>query len=485
MMFKTPDYEYRRRLTRSLCTALMLVGLTSCADPSGIQPQSQLRDAHALGLTTPAAPESEQISTTWWRSFGDETLNRLVEQALHDNPSLKIAQARLSAAQAVGDVAASSLLPQVGARLDLTQQRYTANGMIPPPLAGAISDSGTLQIAANWELDFFGKNRAALDAALGRVRASQADSSAARVLLASQVARSYFQLSRVNAQQAVAQQSLQQAQAMLGVQQQRFEAGLDALPALRQSMARVAEARVYMEALQEQGELLQNTLAALLGQGKLAHRIEPTALESIAPIPVPANLSADLLGRRADISAARWRVQAASDGARYARQQFYPNVNLTAFAGFSSIGLDQLLHAGSQQWGISPALSLPVFDAGRLRAGLRTQVAELDASVQSYNLAVIGAVHEAADQLASVQAIERQQAQQHAASLAVQDAYAALDRRYQAGLLDRISLLRAQTDVLAQRRLHLDLMARALDARVALIHALGGGYSETSTDPTP
>lgn len=485
MILKIPELQQSGVTARAVLVALAAASLAGCADPSGIHPQARLRDAASLGLTPVAdatAPAASVVTGSWWRAFGDDTLNRLVDQALQDNPSLKVAQARLAAAQAGADVSAAALQPQVGARADLTHQRYTANGAIPPPLAGAVSDSGTLQATASWELDFFGKNRAALDAALGRAKASQADWLAARELLASQVARTYFQLARLNAQRQIAQQALELAQAVQTVQQQRFDAGLDAQADWRQSAARVAEARVQLESLQEQGSLLQNALAALLGQGRLSQIVEPRALAAIEPLALSPQLPADLLGRRADIAAARWRVQAASDSARLARQQFYPNVNLMAFAGFNSIGLDQLLNAGSRQWGISPAVSLPVFDAGRLRAGLRGQVAELDAAVESYNQTVIGAVREVADQLASVQAIERQQAAQQAAAQAVQDADDLTRRRFQAGLLTKLSVLRADAEVLAQRRLQLDLRARALDARVALIHALGGGFSETQTD---
>ena len=490
MTFNIPESSAWRDRPRLLLVALVAAGLVACADPSGISPRAQMRDAASLGLPTGSAPAeaakaAPSIDTRWWRSFNDEALNRLVEQALRDNPSLKVAQARLAAAQAGVEASDAARQPQVGARLDATHQRYTANGAVPPPLAGSIRDSGTVQATASWELDFFGKHRAALDAALGRAKAGEADLQAARVLLASQVARSYFQLARLQAQHEVAQQALAQAQAMLALQQKRSDAGLDSPLELRQSEARVPEARLQLEGLQEQISLTHHALAALLGQGRRQQAFEPTPLEAIQPVAVSAVMPVDLLGHRADIAAARWRVHAATESARNARLQFYPNVNLAAFAGFSSIGLEQLLNAGSQQWGISPAVNLPLFDAGRLRAGLRDKTAELDAAVESYNLAVIGAVREVADQLASVRAIDRQQSQQLASAQAVQAAYDALDRRFQAGLLGRMSVLRAQSDVLAQRRLQLDLMARALDARVALIHALGGGFSETNTQPMP
>jgi NodT family efflux transporter outer membrane factor (OMF) lipoprotein len=197
---------------------------------------------------------------------------------------------------------------------------------------------------------------------------------------------------------------------------------------------------------------------------------------------VATQVPSDLLGRRADIAAARWRVEAATQDVSNARSQFYPNINLVAFAGFSSIGLDRLLGAGSEQWGVGPALRLPLFDGGRLRANLRGKATDLDAAIESYNAAVIEAVRDVADQLASAQSINRQQTQQRAAQVAAESAYAIATQRHEAGLSNMLSVLTAETAVLSQRRMAVDLAARALDIQVALMRALGGGYhAELST----
>jgi NodT family efflux transporter outer membrane factor (OMF) lipoprotein len=191
-------------------------------------------------------------------------------------------------------------------------------------------------------------------------------------------------------------------------------------------------------------------------------------------------LPSDLLGRRADIAAARWRVEAATQDVSSARSQFYPNINLVAFAGFSSIGLDRLWGAGSEQWGFGPALRLPLFDGGRLRANLRGKAADLDAAIESYNAAVIDALRDVADQLASQQALARQQAEQRAAQTFAENAYAIALQRHEAGLVNRLGVLSAQTAVLNQQRQGVDLAARALDNQVALLRALGGGYQGDS-----
>jgi NodT family efflux transporter outer membrane factor (OMF) lipoprotein len=461
-------------------TLVLALSLSACANLAGITPQSSPRDAASLGLGAgPADQNVASIDADWWRAFGDDSLNRLIAQALASSPSLKLAQARLARAQAATGVADAASLPQVNAGLDATRQLFTQNGLIPPPLAGTIRETGTLQLSASWELDFFGKNRAALDAALGTAKAAQADAQAARVLLASQVARSYVQLARLNDQVTVARRMLAQREATLRLVRDRVDAGLDTRLELRQSEGGLPEARQQIVALQEQLALTRNALAALVGQPDSGQALGSPTLSTIRNLAFSPLIPADLLGRRADIVAARWRVEASTQDVLYARTQFYPNVNLVAFAGFSSIGLDRLLESGSQQWGVGPALRLPVFEGGRLRANLRGKTAELDAAVESYNASVIEAVHEVADQVASAQSITQQQTEQQAAQAAAESAYEIAVQRYQAGLGNYLQVLAAETPVLQQRRQALDLQARALDTQVALIRALGGGYGNS------
>ena len=461
---------------------LMATGISGCADMSGIRPKAELRDAPSLGLDAGAgAPSTASVSSQWWREFGDESLNQLMAQALQASPSLKLAEARLARAHAVTEVSDAATLPQITGQLDATRQRYTANGAVPPPLAGTILNSGTAQLSASWELDFFGKNRAALDAALGSANAAEADAQAARVLLASNVARTYFQLVRLNEQSQVARRTLAQREETLKLVQDRVRAGLDTRLELNQSEGGLPEARLQLEVLQEQMALARNALAALVGQPNRAVARDLPALAAIKNVACAPVIPADLLGRRADIAAARWRVEASGKDVVNAKTQFYPNINLVAFAGFSSIGLSRLLDAGSQQWGVGPALRLPIFDAGRLRANLRGKTADLDAAVESYNAAVIDAVRDVADQVASTQAIARQQTEQRAAQRAAESAYDIAVQRYKAGLSTYLNVLAAETSVLNQRRGAVDLAARALDTQVALMRALGGGYQSAST----
>ncbi len=465
-----------RHCERSAAIAMAVVlSLAACAAPGSAGSQATLRDASSLGLSSDAGA-TVAVTEAWWREFGDAQLDSLIDSALAGNPSLRIAQARLARAQAGADITRAASGPQLNAGLDATRQRFTATGMIPPPLAGNIYETGTAQFSGSWELDFFGKNRAALQAALGNVRAVQADAAAARTLLASNLARSYFQLVRLNEQLGIARRVLAQREQTLQLVQQRFQAGLDTRLEVRQSEGTVPEARQQIEALQEQIQLVEHTLSALAGQPAQDLKLVVPALASLKSAALASTVPSDLLGRRADVAAARWRVEAALQDVSSARSQFYPSINLVAFAGASSIGLDRLFGAGSEQWGLGPALRLPLFDGGRLRANLRGRAADLDLAIESYNAAVIDALREVTDALASAQSIARQQAEQRAVQASAENAYAIAVQRHEAGLTPRLLVLGAETAVLNQRRLAVDLAARALDNQVALMRALGGGY---------
>jgi NodT family efflux transporter outer membrane factor (OMF) lipoprotein len=470
------------RRTPVVAAALLMVALAGCADMAGIDSHAKLRDASALGIAADAnAAVVPSVESQWWRAFGDAQLNTLIDQAVDGNPNLQVARARLARAQASADIAESALKPKVNGELNLNRQKFNSNYIYPAPLGGSTQNIGLLQLGASWELDFFGKNRTALDAAIGSANAAAADADAARVLLASNVARSYFQWARLNEQLGVAKRTLAQRDETLKLVRDRVSAGLDTRLELRQSEGGLPEARQQIEALNEQIALQQHALDALVGRPNVSASLKAPMLEAVKPIALQANIPADLLGRRADIAAARWRVEAATSDVANAKTQFYPNVNLTAFVGFQSLGFGKLLKSGSEQWGVGPAIHLPIFEGGQLRANLRGKAADLDAAIESYNATVLDAVRDAADQVSSAQSIARQQAEQRDAQTAAEGAYDIAVQRYRAGLGNYLNVLTAETAVLAQRRLAVDLAARALDTQVGLARALGGGWQPPTT----
>ena len=464
------------RMLTTLVIALgstVLLTLAGCASSSGIAPSATLVDPARAGVS--AAPAAA-LSPDWWQGFGDPALSSLIDQAVAGSPSLRVVEARVARAAANAGIASAADGPQLGLGFDATRQRYTENGIYPPPLAGSTRNSATLQLNGSWELDLFGRNRAALDAAIGAQRAAEADAAAARIVLAVNVARNYVQLARLIEQREVLQRSLTQRDQVLGLIRQRVSAGLDTTAELYLGEGALPETRQQIEAVDEQMALTRHAIAALAA-------LPPDAADALAPrltavraVPLPEQVPADLLGRRADIVAARWRVEAATGDVAAAKAQFYPNINLVAFVGLSTLGLDRLLQAGSTQYGFGPAIRLPIFDSGRLRANLSGRTADLDAAIASYNGSVVDAVHDVADQISSTRSLERQLREQADAVASAERAYDVATQRYRAGLATYLTVLSAETNVLTQRRLGVDIRARTLDTQMLLVRALGGGY---------
>ena len=475
-----PEHSARPRRARrqgmAVASAAALLVLAGCADMGVASAPARLREATEVGLTTAGATSVAAVDAQWWQGFGDAQLNGLVAQALQGSPNLKMAQARLAKAQSAVGVVRATELPQLKGDAQSNRSLYSENYIYPSPLGGSIQNTGLLQLGAGWEIDFFGKNHDALEAALGNARAAQAEAEAARVLLAGNVARGYVQWARLAAQRDVAQRTLAQREETLRLVRDRVSAGLDTRLELRQSEGGLPEARQQIEALDEQIAIARHALDALTAQPGTAASLKAPSLAGLRPMVLQPTLPADLLGRRADIAAARWRAEAATHDVDYARKQFYPNVNLNAFVNVQSLGFDQLLKSGSLQWGVGPAISLPIFEGGRLRANLQGKAADRDAAIEGYNAAVLDAVRDVADSISSLQSIARQQAQQRDAQAAAEGAYQIATQRYGAGLGNYLNVLAAETAVLARRRQAVDLAARALDTQVALARALGGGW---------
>jgi len=483
MIHLLPEGALRRTTAvAAAVTAVAAVALAGCADMGSMSSPAKMRDADSLGLTAPASTQaaaavaSPKIDSQWWLAFGDPQLNALVDQALEGNPNLQVARSRLARAQAAVSVAESTDKPHVDGALDLTRQKFSGNYIYPAPLGGSVQPSGNLQLNAGWEIDFFGKNRTALESAIGSANAAAADADAARVLLASNVARGYIQWARLHDRLAVAERTLAQREELFKLVRDRVSAGLDTRLQLKQSEASIPEARQEIEALNEQIAISQHALDALVAKPSATQALAAPSLEGLKPIALQSAIPADLLGLRADIAAARFRVESASSDVKNAKTQFYPNVNLVAFAGFQSIGFGNLLKADSQQWGVGPAIRLPIFEGGRLRANLRGKAADLDSAIDTYNSAVLDAVRDVADQITSVQSVARQRVQQREGQDAAEAAYDIAVQRYSAGLGNYLDVLSAEVTVLGQRRENVDLAARAYDTQVGLIRALGGGW---------
>ncbi len=460
--------------------ALATLTLGGCANFNDILPLSRLLGQEATVHSASASASDDQSAlwpqARWWETFADPQLNALIDEALANSPNLRLAQARVRQAEALAGVSDAARYPALDGNASSTRQRYSENSLIPPPLAGTTQTDNRLALNLTYDLDFWGRHEAEYRAALGEAKASQVDAQAARLLLAANLTRAYVQLDRAYRLQALAEDTRRQREETLKLVAGRVAVGLDSAVELKQAEAAVAAARGDKEAAAEQIALYGHQIAALLGATPdRAASLKSPALGATASAALPATLPADLLGHRPDVVAQRWRVEALTGRIDAAKAQFYPNINLMAFVGTQALGFDHLFDSGSRALGFGPAISLPLFDAGRLRSNLKAKTADYDAGVEQYNLLVREAARDVADQITSLNAIARQQKEQDAALAGFQEAWRLARLRYDKGLTNYLTVLAAEGQWLAQRRIEVDLKTRQLDTRVGLIRALGGG----------
>ena len=473
------------RHARHAAGALALTMLAACASTAGLHTHATALDADRLevsrSLSTTALSAEAWPKEAWWKEFGDPQLDELIEAALDGQPSLGVAEARVRQAQAFAGVAGAALYPQVNASLKSTRQRFSEHGTVPPPIAGTWQDINEMSLGLHYELDFWGKNRAAVDAALDRAHAAEVGLHAAQLMLTTSLARTYLRLDLAYAQRDLAEDTLKLRQQTLELTRRRVVAQIDSQLELTQAEAALPAVRERIAAIDESIALLDNQLAALQGKGPDAGLlIKRPQLAGVGPVAVPANLPAELIGRRPDVVANRWLVEAASQDIKVARARFYPDISLNALVGLQRLGFDNFLDAGSRVLGVGPAISLPIFDGGRLRGNLGVHQADYDAAVEHYNATVIAAVHDVVDQLVSLRWLQQRVHEQDEALRLSQHAYDLARARYRSGLANYLQVLSAEGQVLAEKRRVLESQSRQRELRLNLIRALGGGYRPAS-----
>jgi len=464
----------------ALLVPVAAVALAACVDRGGWKPAPQLAPQNLTATQVLAQTKVDASSwpaDDWWRRFGDPQLDALVDEALAGSPSLQVAEARLRAAQGRAITARAALAPTGTLDASVNRQRFPENGLYPPPFGGNFWTQGQATLDFSYDLDFWGHNRALAAAARSGVAAAEADRAAARLALAVAVVQAYIQLDLQYALLDVTNDNLKQQQSILDLTRQRVTAGLENTARVKQSEGTVALTRAGVAFVQANIDLARNQLADLVAAGPdRGQQLTRPKLAAPSGFALPSVLPADLLGRRPDIVAARELVESAGHGVKAAEAEFYPNVNLTAFAGFQSLGLTQLFDWSDRVGGIGGALSLPVFNRAALRGGLYTSQAQVDQSVAQYNQTLLDAIRQVADVVASWRALELESGEQQSALEDAQRSYELTTDRYRAGLDNYLSVLSAQNQVLLAQGLGAELQARRLSYSVDLVRALGGGY---------
>lgn len=424
----------------------------------------------------------------WWRSYQDPTLDQLIDLGLASAPTLQTAHARFDAARESVRLAGAASGAQVGLASDLNRQRLSDNGVFPPQLLGFhwynLADLG-LQV--NYTFDWWGKQRATIAAAVDQAHAAQADRIAAELVLASSIADTYFGWQSDQQRLALARENLASAKRVGVIARDRLRADLETADIVHHSDLGVAADREHIAMLEGSARLRIVALASLCGRAE-------TELPALQARPLPAVLTAmpdnvrlDLISRRADITASRWRIEAMRQNVKSARAQFFPDISINALAGVSAIDVGKLLEWGSRVPQAGVALHLPIFDSGSLDAQYHGTLAQLHSAIATYDQTLVDAAREVATQLATRDQIVAQRAQRLLEVDAAEHLRSSAAAQVRQGLTDaRIELNAAQV-LLEQRDALSQLDAQALSADIGLQRALGGGYEgsqEFSNSPS-
>ena len=427
-----------------------------------------------LGLSAARAPIADP---QWWTTYQDPQLDRLLREALNDSPTLAQSLARVRKAEAEAAVVHADSWPSIAYDANETRERFSAYDPIPRPYGGSPRWDGRQVFNLSWDLDFWGRQAALVRQANTLSDAAAFDSAGAKLAIAGAVVRSYLELDRAYALIDIAQRTEQQRLDTLAITQRRLKAGLDTTIELRQAEGAVADVRVDLTQVQAARDRAIHLLAALSGQGATAHdKIERPQLRTDAALVLPTSLPFDLLARRPDVLAAHSRIVSARGGLSAAKAAFYPDIDLLAFAGTSAIGFDNLFRGSARTYGLGSALHLPVFDAGKLRALYRSNAADVDLAVSTYNQTVLDAVQQTADQISDIAELDSGIQQQQRSLDAAEEAFRLAAERYRAGLTTYLTVLTTETEVLAARRQRVELLSARNIARVTLLIDVGGDF---------
>ena len=475
------------RTMKAGLSAILVAVLSACANYAGIHSDQKMAQPQQFNTTQSLPGESGHWpAADWADQFGDAQLKALLEEALKGSPTIAQARARIAGAQAYADTAKASTMPRVDANYSVTRQQLSGTADVPPPYAGSWQTQNSALLTASYDLDLWGKNRETLKAAVSRVQASEADVEVVKLTLTTALARAYNQLARLYVLHDIAQQEVERREQIDRITAGRIANGLDTQVERKTVLANLATARAALAELDGSILTTRYQLAALMGVGPdRGLAIARPALGAGDEVRLPDNLPADLVSRRPDIVAARWRVDAITHEVKEAKAEFYPDVNLSAAIGLDSFGFGRFLTAASRTVNAGPAIHLPIFDAGVLRAQLKGRYADFDDAVATYNQTLITALNGVATQIAQIRSSDVQLGDAQAAQQAARDADGLAITQYKAGLTNQLTVLNADTNALQADQAVANLLMNRRDQQIALASTLGGGYVDTSSNASP
>lgn len=474
-----------RRISRGFKTLsvwALSLAISGCIGTGGIAPQGKTLPANTLATDEAiqsAAQEAHWPSAQWWQAYGDPQLNRWISLAVQGSPSLAMAAARVRQAKALAGIAESAESLQIKGDATLKRHNWPTDQFYGPgALANTTTWDNNAALGLSYALDLWGRESNNTERAVDLAHMSVAEARQAQLELVNNVVRSYIQLSLHFAQRDIVAATLKQQQQILELAQRRLDGGLGTHFEVSQAEAPLPETHRQLDALDEEIALTRNQLAALAGKGPgEGAQLQRPSLSLGAALKLPSALPAELLGQRPDVVASRWQVAAQARGIDVAHAGFYPNVDLVGSIGFMATGGGALefLTGKKLNYSVGPAISLPIFDGGRLRSELGEAAAGYDMAVAKYNQTLVDALKSISDQLIRRESMDKQQAFAAESVAAAQKTYDIATVAFQRGLTDYLNVLNAQSLLFHQQQIQQQVQAARLTAQADLVTALGGG----------
>lgn len=464
-----------------LSLALAAAALSGCSlIPDYQRPDAPVAAAYPQGAAYAAAPASSAAVELDWQSyFRDPQLRRLIDVSLQNNRDLRVAALNIEAYQAQYRIQRAELFPAVNADFSGSRQRLPARVSSTGSEMISSQYGATLGVTA-WEVDLFGRLRSLRDQALEQYMASEEARRSTQTALVANVANAYFTLRSDQDQLKLTRDTLATYEKTYALTKRSNEVGVASALDLRQAQTSVESARATLAQYTRQVAQDQNALTLLLGASVPVELPQGLALDQPLLAEVPAGLPSDLLQRRPDILEAEHQLKAANANIGAARAAFFPSVSLTANAGSLSPDLSGLFDGGSGTWLFKPSISLPIFNAGSLKASLDLAKVQKNIYVAQYEKAVQTAFSEVADGLAARGTYGEQLTAQRALVEASAQYYTLAEKRYRTGVDNYLTLLDAQRSLFsAQQQLITDRLNQ-LTSEVNLYKALGGGWQDST-----
>ena len=465
---------YFRWLTLSALLTLILA--CAAVGPNYVKPTVETPPAFKEGQGWKVAqPQDTGLTEKWWRLFDDQILNELEEQVSVSNQNIAIAEAQFRQARALAEASKSAFYPTVTVGASAARAQSSANTG-----RGQAAVSADFQLPANlsWELDVWGRIRRSVEASTSNYQASEADLSALKLSMQTNLAVSYFQLRTLDAQKQYLDETIDYYQKSLELTRNRYAAGVVSRVDVLQADNLLKSTQASMVDLGVQRSQLEHAIALLVGKPASSFSLPPMPLVKNPPR-IPLLLPSELLERRPDIAASERSVAAANAQIGIAQAAYYPTVKLSTSIGLDASDIAKLFAWPSRFWSVGPTVSETVFDGGLRRAQNDQVRAAYDAGVASYRQTVLNAFAEVEDNLAALRILEHEgKIQDEAVELARQTVSVAMNQ-YSAGIVSYLNVISAQSTELANRRTAITLLGRRMTAAVLLVKALGGGWRQS------